>query len=67
MFNIHALPVRRRFLKDAGLGFGSLALASLLQEEAMAASPVADMQGFVKSEIVRWGRVVQQAGIAGSE
>ncbi len=29
--------------------------------------PVAELQGFVKSEIVRWGKVVQQAGIAGSE
>jgi tripartite-type tricarboxylate transporter receptor subunit TctC len=28
---------------------------------------VADMQSFVKTEIVRWGKVVQQAGIAGSE
>ena len=28
---------------------------------------VADMQAFVKSEIVRWGKVVQQAGIAHSE
>jgi hypothetical protein len=25
------------------------------------------MQSFVKSEIVRWGRVVEQAGIAHSE
>jgi tripartite-type tricarboxylate transporter receptor subunit TctC len=29
--------------------------------------PVADMQTFVRSEIVRWGKVVQQAGIAGIE
>jgi tripartite-type tricarboxylate transporter receptor subunit TctC len=29
--------------------------------------PIAGLQGFVKSEIVRWGKVVQQAGIAGSE
>jgi tripartite-type tricarboxylate transporter receptor subunit TctC len=28
---------------------------------------VADMQAFVKSEIIRWGKVVQQAGIAHSE
>jgi tripartite-type tricarboxylate transporter receptor subunit TctC len=28
---------------------------------------VADMQVFVKTEIVRWGKVVDQAGIAGSE
>jgi tripartite-type tricarboxylate transporter receptor subunit TctC len=28
---------------------------------------VADMQSFVKSEIVRWGKIVQQAGIAGTE
>ena len=25
------------------------------------------MQGFVKTEIVRWGKIVQQAGIAGTE
>jgi hypothetical protein len=30
------LPPRRRFLQDAGLGFGSLALASLLNDEARA-------------------------------
>jgi tripartite-type tricarboxylate transporter receptor subunit TctC len=29
--------------------------------------PVEGLQTFVKSEIVRWGKVVQQAGIAGSE
>src|SRR6202162_2532004 len=29
-----ALPSRRRFLQEAGLGFGSLALASLLHQEA---------------------------------
>jgi tripartite-type tricarboxylate transporter receptor subunit TctC len=28
---------------------------------------VADLQNYVRSEIVRWGKVVQQAGIAGSE
>jgi tripartite-type tricarboxylate transporter receptor subunit TctC len=28
---------------------------------------VADMQAFVKTEIVRWGKIVQQAGIAGTE
>jgi hypothetical protein len=28
---------------------------------------VEGLQGFVKSEIVRWGKVVQRAGIAGSE
>ena len=28
---------------------------------------VEEMQRFVKSEIVRWGKVVQAAGIAGSE
>lgn len=30
------LPARRRFLKDAGLGFGSLALASMLHRDAAA-------------------------------
>ena len=33
----------------------------------MAAPSTADMQTFVKSEIVRWGKVAQQAGIARSE
>ena len=28
---------------------------------------VESMQAFVKSEIVRWGKVVHQAGIAGSQ
>ena len=28
---------------------------------------VPEMQGFVKSEITRWGKVVEQAGIAGSQ
>jgi tripartite-type tricarboxylate transporter receptor subunit TctC len=27
----------------------------------------AQLQTYLKSEIVRWGRVVEQAGIAGSE
>ena len=30
------LPGRRQFLRDAGLGFGGLALASLLGEESIA-------------------------------
>jgi tripartite-type tricarboxylate transporter receptor subunit TctC len=29
--------------------------------------PPEELQRFVESEIVRWGKVVQQAGIAGSE
>jgi tripartite-type tricarboxylate transporter receptor subunit TctC len=33
----------------------------------MDSASVADMQAFVKAEIVRWGDVVKQAGIAGSE
>ena len=33
----------------------------------METQPVAEMQAFVKSEIVRWGKVVEQAGIAGSQ
>lgn len=49
-----ALPSRRRFLQEAGLGFGSLALASLLHEEANA-NPLALKQphfpGKVKSVI----------------
>jgi len=28
---------------------------------------IADMQAYVKSEIARWGKIVQQAGIAGTE
>jgi hypothetical protein len=28
---------------------------------------VADLQVFVKTEIARWGKVVEQAGIAGSQ
>ena len=32
-----ALPERRQFLKQAGLGFGSLALASMLHQETSAA------------------------------
>jgi tripartite-type tricarboxylate transporter receptor subunit TctC len=28
---------------------------------------VPELQAFVKSEIARWGKVVQQAGIAGSQ
>jgi hypothetical protein len=27
---------------------------------------IEELQAFVKSEIARWGKVVQQAGIAGS-
>ena len=37
------LPARRRFLKDAGLGFGSLALASMLNDEA-SANPLTQKQ-----------------------
>jgi tripartite-type tricarboxylate transporter receptor subunit TctC len=33
----------------------------------MVTPTVADMQAFVQSEIARWGKVVEQAGIAGSE
>ena len=29
--------------------------------------PVAEMQSFVKSEIARWGKVVEAAGIARSQ
>lgn len=49
-----ALPSRRRFLQDAGLGFGSLALASLLHQDS-AAGPLASkpphFPGKVKSII----------------
>lgn len=45
MFNYNsagglALPHRRRFLQEAGLGFGSVALASLLHGDTAAAAPV---------------------------
>ncbi|MDZ4685077.1 MAG: DUF1501 domain-containing protein [Planctomycetaceae bacterium] len=36
-----SLPSRRRFLQDAGLGFGSLALAAMLNEQTSAAAPTA--------------------------
>lgn len=36
------LPARRRFLKEAGLGFGSLALASMLHKEASAQDAATD-------------------------
>ena len=47
MFNFYthgelALPARRRFLQEAGLGFGSLALASMLQGESKADSSIID-------------------------
>ena len=33
----------------------------------MATGSVAELQAFVKSEIVRWGKVMEAAGIAGSQ
>ena len=47
MFNYYApadmaLPARRQFLQQAGLGFGSLALASLLNDEARSAPAAVD-------------------------
>ena len=36
------LPARRDFLRQAGLGFGSLALASLLHQESPGAAPLAN-------------------------
>jgi tripartite-type tricarboxylate transporter receptor subunit TctC len=41
-----------------------IAKLSLLPMET---PPVEDMRAFVKSEVVRWGKVVQAAGIAGTE
>jgi hypothetical protein len=38
MISSTLLPTRRRFLAQSGLGFGSLALASMLQDEARAAA-----------------------------
>jgi tripartite-type tricarboxylate transporter receptor subunit TctC len=43
---------------------GQIAKLSLLPLETPS---IPEMQSFVKSEIVRWGRVVEQAGIAHSE
>jgi tripartite-type tricarboxylate transporter receptor subunit TctC len=40
------------------IGFGMVPFASPSPDE---------LKGFLRSEIVRWGKVVQQAGIAGSE
>ncbi len=34
---------------------------------AMDSRPIGDLQAFIASEIARWGKVVQQAGIAGSQ
>jgi tripartite-type tricarboxylate transporter receptor subunit TctC len=52
--SILALPdIRERILK--------------LSLVPMETPPIPEMQNFVKSEIVRWGKVVQEAGIAGSE
>ena len=47
MFNFHSaseldLPSRRRFLQEAGLGFGSLALASMLHGESQADTVASD-------------------------
>ncbi len=53
--NMIQLPTRRRFLQDSGLGFGSLALASLLNQET-SANPLAQKQPhFVaKAKSVIW-------------
>jgi hypothetical protein len=40
-FNESLLPARRRFLKQTGLGFGSLALASMLREQQASAAGMA--------------------------
>jgi tripartite-type tricarboxylate transporter receptor subunit TctC len=40
---------------------------SKLYLQPMETPSVEDMQSFIKSEIARWGKIVQQAGIAGSE
>ena len=47
MFNFYSpadviLPARRRFLQQAGLGFGSVALASMLQAETASAANATD-------------------------
>ena len=33
----------------------------------LSSPPPEELRGYVKSEIVRWAKVVQQAGIAGSQ
>jgi tripartite-type tricarboxylate transporter receptor subunit TctC len=52
--SIVAAPDVRKMLVDTG----NLPLTS---------PPPTELQAFLKSEIVRWGKVVEQAGIAGSE
>jgi hypothetical protein len=37
-----SLPARRNFLQQAGLGFGSVALASMLQNETARGAEVSD-------------------------
>ncbi len=53
--NMIQLPTRRRFLQDSGLGFGSLALASLLNQET-SANPLAQKQPHfdAKAKSVIW-------------
>ena len=46
------------FVTSAGPGKGMVPLVT---------APPADLQTYVKSEIVRWGDVVRRAGVAGSE
>ena len=35
--------------------------------DSKVARPPKELKGFVESEIVRWGKVIDQAGLAGSE
>jgi tripartite-type tricarboxylate transporter receptor subunit TctC len=49
--------------------FATPEVSALVAKTGMLPIPtttIVDLQGFVKSEIARWGQVVKQAGIAGS-
>jgi hypothetical protein len=49
-------PHKQQFAPGAHLGVNPIGRGSL-----------DELQGFVKAEVIRWGKVVQEAGLAGSE
>ncbi|MFM8292547.1 MAG: hypothetical protein ACKOC4_12735, partial [Planctomycetia bacterium] len=53
-----ALPGRRRFLREAGLGFGGLALAALLGEESRASAVVGPAPAALPHHAPRAKRVI---------
>jgi tripartite-type tricarboxylate transporter receptor subunit TctC len=61
---VDKLHVTLKSILDAPEMKEQIAKLSLVPMET---PPVDDMRGFVKSEVVRWGKVVQAAGIAGTE